>query len=81
MLANVVLFVPFGVLLPFATYQWHGIGWALAVLIFLAFAFEMTQGITIAERTFDIDDAIAGCAGAALGTVAAAVLRPLVRRR
>lgn len=79
-LANVVLFVPFGLLLPYAFYQWRGIAVPALILVFLAFGLEFTQGATIAERTFDIDDAIAGFGGGMAGLLVAALLRPAAVR-
>ena len=79
-LANVLLFVPLGLLLPFAFFQWRGIPLAIALLAFVAFALEFTQGLTIEQRTFDIDDAIAGFGGALAGTLIAAIVRPVTHQ-
>ncbi len=79
-LANVLLYVPLGLLVPYAFFQWRGIPLPIMLLAFLAFALEFTQGFTITERTFDIDDAIAGFAGAVLAVIAAALIHPLTRQ-
>lgn len=79
-LANVVLFTPFGVLLPFAFYQWRGVIVAAMMIAFLAFGLEFAQGLAIAERTFDIDDAIAGFTGGTAALAVAALVRPFAVR-
>ncbi len=80
-LANVVLFAPFGVLLPYAFYQWRGIPVSAFFIAFGAFGLEFTQGVTIAERTFDIDDAIAGLVGGVVALAVASLLRPAAHPR
>jgi glycopeptide antibiotics resistance protein len=79
-LANVVLFIPFGALLPFAFYQWRGIVLPAFLIACLAFGLEYVQGLTIAQRTFDIDDPIAGLAGGIVALIVAALLKPLATR-
>jgi glycopeptide antibiotics resistance protein len=78
-LANIVLFAPIGALLPFAVYQWRGLAVSILVLTFLAFGIEITQGFFIADRTFDIDDAISGLVGGAGGVLLAALVHPVAR--
>lgn len=80
-LANLVLFAPFGLLLPYAFYRWRGVAVPLMIVAFLAFGLEFTQGLSIAERTFDVDDAIAGFAGGLAGALVAAMVRPVALRR
>lgn len=79
-LANVVLFIPLGLLLPYAFYQWRGIVLCAFLIAFVAFGLELTQGISIAQRTFDIDDPISGLAGGLIGLLVAALVRPLAER-
>ncbi|MEX2393476.1 MAG: VanZ family protein [Actinomycetota bacterium] len=78
-IANIVLFAPIGALMPFAVYQWRGLVVSLLILATLAFGVEVTQGFFIADRTFDIDDAISGFVGGAAGTLFAALAHPLAR--
>jgi glycopeptide antibiotics resistance protein len=80
-LANIVLFTPFGLLLPYAFYQWRGVPVSALFIAFLAFGLELTQGLLIAERTFDIDDAIAGFVGGVVALAVASLLRPVAHRR
>jgi glycopeptide antibiotics resistance protein len=79
-LANVVLFIPFGLLLPFAFYQWRGIILSAFIIAFVAFGLELTQGVTIAERTFDIDDALSGLGGGLVALIVTPLVRPLAVR-
>jgi glycopeptide antibiotics resistance protein len=78
-LANVLLYIPLGLLIPFAIDRPGGVLITLVITAGLALGLEILQGAVIAERTFDIDDAISGFAGALLGAVAAAILRPIAR--
>jgi glycopeptide antibiotics resistance protein len=67
-LANIVLFAPLGLLLGSRTRRFRDVVLIGLVLVCMAFALEVVQGLTVAERTLDIDDAIAGSIGA-LGAV------------
>src|SRR4051794_21498363 len=78
-LANVLLYIPLGLLLPLAIDRPGGVIITLVITAGLALGLEIIQGSVVAERTFDIDDAISGYAGAAIGAAAAALVRPLVR--
>jgi glycopeptide antibiotics resistance protein len=80
-LANVLLFVPLGLLLPFAAVRWHPFVVTALLLVVFAFGLEITQGVAIAARTFDIDDAISGFAGGVGGMLAAGVLWPIASHR
>lgn len=79
-LANVLLFAPLGVLLTLQQKRMTGVVVVITFLIAIAFALEVIQGLTVAERTLDIDDAIAGSVGAALAAVAGLLLRPFAYR-
>jgi len=79
-LANVVLFAPFGLLLPFAFYAWRGLGVPALIIAFFAFGLEFAQGLSVADSTFDIDDDIAGFAGEVAALLVAAVLSPAAHR-
>ena len=79
-LANVALFFPLGLILPFSFYQWRGVLLSGFIIVVLASALEYFQGLTIAERTFDIDDPIAGFFGGLIGLILAALLRPVASR-
>ncbi|MFG2528445.1 VanZ family protein [Streptomyces sp. NPDC048516] len=64
---NVLLGVPFGVLLPVLLPQARGllrVGVATALVMLLV---ELVQGALITGRAFDIDDVILNCAGALIG--------------
>jgi glycopeptide antibiotics resistance protein len=74
-LANVVLFFPLGLLFGVITRRWLGLFFVFFMLIAVAVGLELVQGVTIAQRTLDVDDAIACAAGALIGVAAAAVLR------
>jgi glycopeptide antibiotics resistance protein len=74
-LANVVLFFPLGLLFGVITRRWVGLLAVFIVLVAVAVGLELVQGVTIAQRTLDVDDAIACAAGAFIGVAAAAVLR------
>jgi len=78
-LANVLLYIPFGLLLPFAIDRPGGILVTLALGVACALGLEILQGAYVIGRTFDIDDAITGFAGAAIGAAVASLLRPMVR--
>jgi len=78
-LANVLLYIPFGLLLPFAVDRPGGILITLALGAGCALGFEILQGAYVVGRTFDIDDAITGFAGAGIGAAVASLLRPMVK--
>ncbi|MFJ5799475.1 VanZ family protein [Streptomyces decoyicus] len=64
---NVVLGMPFGVLLPVLLPKARGllrVGVATALVMLLV---ELVQGALITGRAFDIDDVILNCAGALIG--------------
>ncbi len=78
-LGNVVLFIPFGVLLPLFFDRMKTF-WALIWRIALiSVAIESLQVFTRA-RAVDIDDVILNTVGGALGFLALQILLPLVRR-
>lgn len=79
-LANVLLFAPLGVLVAIRQSRAGRVIVVIGSLVALAFALEVIQGLTVAERTLDIDDAIAGSVGATLAACAGAVVRPLAYR-
>ncbi|GAA2581199.1 VanZ family protein [Streptomyces tubercidicus] len=64
---NVLLGLPFGVLLPVLVPRARGlvrVGAATALVMLLV---ELVQGALITGRAFDIDDVILNCAGALIG--------------
>jgi glycopeptide antibiotics resistance protein len=75
-LANIALFAPVGLLLGSRTRHGRDVVLAMALLVGMAFALEVVQGLTVAERTLDIDDAIAGSIGA-VGAVLVGSVLPL----
>ncbi len=78
-LANVLLYIPFGLLLPFAIDRPGGILITLGLGLGFALGLELLQGAYVVGRTFDIDDAITGFAGAAIGAAVASLTRPVVK--
>jgi glycopeptide antibiotics resistance protein len=76
-LANIVLFAPIGVLLGARTRRLRDVFLVGTLLVLMAFALEVVQGLTVSQRTLDIDDAIAGSLGA-LGAVVLGSVWPLV---
>lgn len=79
--ANVILFVPFGLLFPYvAAKRWTPIA-SIVLIVGLAFGFELTQGIFVAARTFDIDDAITGAAAGVAVAVVASIFTPFIDAR
>jgi len=78
-LANVLLYIPFGLLLPFAIDRPGAVLITLALGAAFALGLELVQGAYVAERTFDIDDAISGFAGACIGAAAASLSRPILK--
>jgi glycopeptide antibiotics resistance protein len=77
----VLLFIPLGLLLPFAATRWHPFVVTAVLLAIFAFGLEITQGVAIAARTFDIDDAISGFAGGIGGMLVAGLLWPVGSHR
>ncbi|MFJ6793586.1 VanZ family protein [Streptomyces sp. NPDC091268] len=64
---NVLLGVPFGVLLPVLLPPARGLLRVAAVTICLMTLVELTQGALVTGRVFDIDDVILNTTGALLG--------------
>jgi glycopeptide antibiotics resistance protein len=68
---NVVLFVPFGVLLPIIWTRFRSMGQVLLAAVLASSAIEMLQlvlGLTgLLSRSVDVDDVILNTLGAALG--------------
>jgi glycopeptide antibiotics resistance protein len=75
-LANIVLFAPIGLLLGARTRRVREVVLVGVLLVLMAFALEVVQGLTVSQRTLDIDDAIAGSLGA-LGAVVVGAMLPL----
>jgi glycopeptide antibiotics resistance protein len=75
-LANITLFAPIGLLLGSRVQRRSAAVFVAILLVLMAFALEVVQGLTVAARTLDIDDAIAG----SLGAVAAALLGAMLPR-
>lgn len=78
--ANILLFAPLGVLIAIQQRRTAGVAVVIVLLVAMAFSLEVIQGLTVAERTLDIDDAIAGSIGAFLAALVGALLRPLAVR-
>jgi glycopeptide antibiotics resistance protein len=76
-LANVILYAPLGFLMPLRLRGWRGIVESVLLLCVLSFVLEVIQGIAVAFRTLDVDDAIAGAAGATAAVLAAVIVRPM----
>ena len=74
-LANIALFAPVGLLLGARTRRLRDAVLVVILLAVMAFALEVVQGLTVSERTLDIDDAIAGSIGA-LGAVVIGAVFP-----
>ncbi|MFG2989255.1 VanZ family protein [Streptomyces sp. NPDC048257] len=64
---NLLLGVPFGVLLPVLLPPARGLLRVAAVTVVLMTLVELTQGALVTGRVFDIDDVILNTAGALLG--------------
>ncbi|WP_445270056.1 VanZ family protein [Streptomyces sp. DSM 41634] len=64
---NLLLGVPFGVLLPVLLPPARGLLRVAAVTVCLMTLVELTQGALVTGRVFDIDDVILNTAGALLG--------------
>ena len=79
--ANIVLFVPLGMLLAllFGPHRW----WLAPVICFVATVLiELSQGALLPQRVASIGDVIANTVGGILGTLAAvAIMAALARNR
>ncbi|MZD03962.1 hypothetical protein GTW43_02530, partial [Streptomyces sp. SID5785] len=64
---NVVLGVPFGILLPVLFPRTRGFVRVVLMTGFVMLTVEIAQGFLVAGRAFDIDDVILNSAGAFLG--------------
>ncbi|MFJ4777975.1 VanZ family protein [Streptomyces sp. NPDC088762] len=64
---NVLLGVPFGVLLPVLIPQAHGVLRLAAVTAVVMTLVELIQGSLVTGRAFDVDDVLLNVAGALLG--------------
>ncbi|MFF7356778.1 VanZ family protein [Streptomyces filipinensis] len=64
---NVLLGVPFGVLVPVLAPRARGVLSVLALTALVMLMVELTQGALITGRAFDIDDVLLNTAGALLG--------------
>jgi VanZ family protein len=78
--ANVLLFVPFGVLLMLAPW---GLTWlrAAAAGLVISGIIEIVQGIALPGRTSNIGDVVMNTVGAAIGALGVAAWRRSARRR
>lgn len=64
---NIVLGIPFGVLLPVLVPQTRGLVRVAVVTAFVMMLVELVQGMFITGRAFDIDDVLLNTTGALLG--------------
>lgn len=80
-LANVLLFAPLGFLLAVRARRSTTVLAIVVGLSAIAFVLEVVQGLTVAQRTLDIDDALAGSVGAAVASLLGMLLRPLAAAR
>ncbi|MEU1089795.1 VanZ family protein [Streptomyces sp. NPDC005576] len=64
---NIVMGVPFGVLLPVLVPRTRGLVRVAVVTAFVMLLVELVQGALIIGRTFDIDDVLLNTTGALLG--------------
>ncbi len=64
---NILLGVPFGVLLPVIAPKARGVLRVVAVTTFVMLGVEVVQGALITGRAFDIDDVVLNTGGALLG--------------
>ncbi|MFD8804714.1 VanZ family protein [Streptomyces sp. NPDC059597] len=64
---NILLGVPFGVLVPVLAPRARGVVQVLALTALVMLMVELTQGALITGRAFDIDDVILNTAGSLLG--------------
>jgi hypothetical protein len=81
---NIVMFVPFGLLVPLLLARAGGIGRVAALSLAASAAIELTQlvlWLTVGNhRTVDVNDLIANTAGGVLGLLAMRFARSLARR-
>jgi glycopeptide antibiotics resistance protein len=66
MLGNILIFIPFGFLLPILNTKYERLKNTLAMAFLTSITFEVVQ-LIIAYGTFDIDDCILNTIGAAIG--------------
>lgn len=78
-LANVGLFVPFGVLLAIVLLRSRYL--VLPIVFVTTFTIECVQALLLPERTPSVMDMIANTAGGCIGLLAVAVFEGLVRPR
>ena len=84
---NLLLGVPFGVLLPVLAPKARGLLRVLIITAVVMVLVELAQGAIVEGRSFDIDDVIMNTTGALLGwllvgrRMGKAVHRPRLRRR
>ncbi|MER5911304.1 VanZ family protein [Streptomyces sp. NPDC001982] len=64
---NIVLGIPFGVLLPVLVPRARGVVWVLLLTAAVMLLVELAQGSLVAGRAFDIDDVILNTTGALVG--------------
>ncbi len=80
LVGNVVVFIPFGFLLPYV------LPWARNFFVMLLNAFLFVLGIEVfqlfsAFGAFDVDDILLNCVGAVLGYIAYLIFEGVKRRR
>lgn len=68
---NVLLGVPFGVLLPVLFPRTRGFARVVLMTAFVMLTVEFAQGLLVAGRAFDVDDVILNAAGAFVGYLVA----------
>ncbi|MFJ1754983.1 VanZ family protein [Kitasatospora sp. NPDC088134] len=80
---NLLLGVPFGVLLPVLFPKLRSVLAVIALTAFVMLAVEVAQGFLVAGRAFDVDDVLLNTAGALLGhlLLGRRLGRALYRRR
>ncbi|MET9803101.1 VanZ family protein [Streptomyces sp. NPDC006368] len=64
---NIVLGVPFGLLLPVLFPRARGLVRVVLVTALVMILVELTQGALVTGRAFDVDDVLLNCTGALLG--------------
>ncbi|MFJ8584600.1 VanZ family protein [Streptomyces sp. NPDC093595] len=64
---NIVLGVPFGLLLPVVFPRARGLVRVVVLTALVMVLVELTQGALVTGRAFDIDDVLLNCTGALLG--------------
>jgi glycopeptide antibiotics resistance protein len=68
-LAHVLIFAPLGLLLPLVFAGRRGVG-LVFIIATLAFGIEVLQGLAVAGRVFDIDQALTGTMAAFVAAIA-----------